>query len=340
MQKKHILLTFCFAFFLFFIKVQAQQIPLLGQQTLNPYSYNPAFAGNESYGSAFLSHRRQWIGIEGAPATTLFTLNMPFYEDRNGLGLTIQRDEVNILERHKVMASYAFHLFQNREGTSRLSFGLSAGAHFQNINQSKVKALHLTDPRVFNTTQNNFVVAQVEFGMNYQYDDKLQIGFALPQMLHTNFDFFGEPKAVADRKSIDLIRHYIVNAQYRYENRRGTMALVPAVLVRKADWLPVQVDATLRYEKPGAFWIGGGYRQDYAAIGFLGFNANQLKIGYCYEHALGTAGNAGFGTTHELTLGFMFSPLMDDGLGRHRHWQKRRKKKHPSRRGPIQFKRR
>jgi len=60
----------CFATF-------AQQLPHYTQYVLNNYIINPAVAGIENYTDVKISHRHQWVGIDGAPVTTYLTIHGP-----------------------------------------------------------------------------------------------------------------------------------------------------------------------------------------------------------------------------------------------------------------------
>ena len=55
----------------------AQQTPIYSQFFMNPYVYNPAFAGQNGRSVAFLSYRKQWIGIDGAPETSTLSFHTP-----------------------------------------------------------------------------------------------------------------------------------------------------------------------------------------------------------------------------------------------------------------------
>src|SRR3978361_1571347 len=55
----------------------AQMRPGYTQYVLNNYIINPAVAGIENYTDVKLSHRHQWVGIDGAPVTTYLTIHGP-----------------------------------------------------------------------------------------------------------------------------------------------------------------------------------------------------------------------------------------------------------------------
>src|SRR5947208_12010029 len=70
--------------FLNVCSVFAQQRPYYTQYILNNYIINPAIAGIENYWDVKVSHRHQWVGLEGAPVTTYLTIQGPL--SKNNLG--------------------------------------------------------------------------------------------------------------------------------------------------------------------------------------------------------------------------------------------------------------
>lgn len=88
---KRSLLLLC-SLFIIVCNATAQQLPTYGQYYVNPYVYNPSYAGSLGYPVIFLTHRQQWRGIEGAPVTSNFNYHTPV--GRNvGLGLNITTDK-------------------------------------------------------------------------------------------------------------------------------------------------------------------------------------------------------------------------------------------------------
>jgi type IX secretion system PorP/SprF family membrane protein len=59
------------------IQVNAQQRPQYSQYMINNYLLNPAITGIEDYADIRVSHRRQWVGLDGAPVTSYVTAHTP-----------------------------------------------------------------------------------------------------------------------------------------------------------------------------------------------------------------------------------------------------------------------
>jgi hypothetical protein len=67
-----------------YLTLCAQQRPYYTQYVLNNYIINPAVAGIENYWDMKVSHRHQWVGLEGAPITTYVTIQGPLTKSSSG----------------------------------------------------------------------------------------------------------------------------------------------------------------------------------------------------------------------------------------------------------------
>ncbi len=317
----------------------AQQRPLFSQYFQNQFIENPAYAGNDGYGSAFLTYRYQWAGVENAPQTGAFTLNMPFYENRGGFGLNVYQDAANVIVNTKVMATGAVHIFGNYDKSSKFSMGMSAGILNSRLDPSRVRVAHIQDPNIVPNTQ-NFTAFGLAAGFNLMVRYKFQLGLALPQLLHTNFHFMAlEPDE--KKRSFHQLEHFLVNARYKWENKYKTLALEPLLMVRMAAKSPWQLDGGLLATFNKIVWVSACYRTDYAVSMAAGLVLPNLRFGYAYDFHTGPLmGN--LGGSHELTLGYTFGDLPDNPLSKAKNktWQKKRRKWHPSRPFPIFFRRR
>src|ERR1043165_4826343 len=75
----------CFLFMIGTVSVIfAQQRPHYTQYVLNNFILNPAVAGIENYTDLKISHRHQWVGLEGSPVTTYLTIHGPLTKSDEG----------------------------------------------------------------------------------------------------------------------------------------------------------------------------------------------------------------------------------------------------------------
>jgi type IX secretion system PorP/SprF family membrane protein len=69
----------------------AQQITRQTQFFLNPYAYNPGYAGILGETPLIMSYRNQWSGFKGAP-TTMYASGHMAGPKNTGFGAIFQRD--------------------------------------------------------------------------------------------------------------------------------------------------------------------------------------------------------------------------------------------------------
>src|SRR5438045_7719800 len=133
--------SFALACCLFAFASFGQQLPHYTQYVLNGFIINPAVAEIENYTDVKISHRHQWVGIEGAPVTTYLTIQGPLKksdyeretatgfhasgenprgkaywqeytkaEPHAGIGLTVLNDRTGPLNRFAAYGTFAYHL--------------------------------------------------------------------------------------------------------------------------------------------------------------------------------------------------------------------------------------
>lgn len=102
----------------------------------NQYLANPALAGMEHQLNLNMDYHQQWIGLPGSPTLTTFTAD---YNSGNkvGLGLNVYSDNAGLINRTRIMGTYAYHIPLNDKG-AKLSLGLSIGFSDAYINESNV----------------------------------------------------------------------------------------------------------------------------------------------------------------------------------------------------------
>ncbi|WP_264536379.1 PorP/SprF family type IX secretion system membrane protein [Flavobacterium sp. N1736] len=101
----------------------------------NQYINNPAMAGLEEGAKLNLGYQRQWDEVPGNP----ILMNATFEYNsgnRTGLGLNVTSDRAGLINRTRIMGTYAYHLPIGAE--EKLHFGISAGAKFASIDYGKV----------------------------------------------------------------------------------------------------------------------------------------------------------------------------------------------------------
>ena len=102
--------------------IYSQQEAQYSQYMYNTISVNPAYAGSRDVLSILALHRSQWVGFEGAPTTSTFSINTPIPETNIGLGISAISDRIGPTEQSTFSGdiSYTVRLTEK----TNLSFGL------------------------------------------------------------------------------------------------------------------------------------------------------------------------------------------------------------------------
>ncbi len=281
----------------------AQVTPRYSQYILNPFFYNPAFAGREGRYEIHLNHRRQWVGIQDAPVVSSLSFHTGF---RNGMavGLNVYNFSRGLISTNSAQLAVgyeaSFGLYHS------LRFGLSGGfsqtgLDYQRVNNPNDPALHAA----------NFgkMFSDGKFGFNYQIQG-FNVGFTLPQIFYRN------PAALAndENSTLNPFRSYLVHADYRWPLREDRLVFHPYFLYRTEPDQPTQWEGggMLYFQKK--FHIGSSYRQAYGFSAMTGFSLNHyLSLGYAYEFAPKVVEKIGQGS-HEIQLSVRFGKTKSRNL--------------------------
>lgn len=115
----------------------AQQTPQYSLYLLNPYAYNPAFAGMENSLVATGVYRQQWSSLNGAPETQHLNLHLPLYRISSGIGLKVENDKIGAHRSTQALLSYSVQRELGRETV--LSLGLSGGYLQYSLDGAKLR---------------------------------------------------------------------------------------------------------------------------------------------------------------------------------------------------------
>lgn len=172
------------------IDSNAQQDPHYTQYMYNMNVINPAYAGSKENLSFGLLYRKQWVDVEGAPATFSLAGSMPVGKNV-GVGLSVISDKIGPVEENNVYGDFSYTL--NLGGEHRLAFGMKAGATFHKVGLfSEIGNGNVPDPddpAFAEDTNNTFL--NIGSGLFY-YTQKYYVAFSVPNMLRSkHLDFNG-----------------------------------------------------------------------------------------------------------------------------------------------------
>jgi len=97
-------LLFCIA-----AELMGQQSPQFSQNMYNQLAVNPGYAGTTGMINVAVGNRQQWIGMKGAPSTTVFGVDteIDILGWNSGLGLQIMNDKIGEINTLNLAFVYA-----------------------------------------------------------------------------------------------------------------------------------------------------------------------------------------------------------------------------------------
>lgn len=314
----------------------AQQRPIYSQYILNNYILNPALTGIENYTDVKISHRHQWLGIDGSPVTTYITVHKPigkkdykqtatsfnmkgenprgkqYWQDytasepHHGIGMQIINYQTGPLNRLSAYATYAYHLGIN--ANTNLSGGIMLGMSKWSLNRNELKwgTLDPNDPAIAMNSEINRWRPDIGAGL-WLYSADYFVGLSAQQLLPTSYSF----SSGGTYKGISTKAHLFLSGGYRFFISEDITAL-PSVMLRYIDVLGLQVENTLKLQYQDKLWVGTNirYKEGFAAM--AGMNISQtFNLSYAYDILTSRLRTVSRGT-HEIVLGFLLGNQYGD----------------------------
>lgn len=277
----------------------AQQPQVYNQFFMNPYMYNPAYAGVEGHAAVFVMYRDQWTNVEGAPQISHVSFHVPL-EGGIAVGGAAFNVTQGLLTTSAVKASASYLI--NIDRTHFLRFGMSLGAGINSVNITEFDS---PGDQAFDNflDQSAFFIGDV--GVAYHFDH-FNVGISLPNLFSYN--------PITQKEVADIEFSPTDNAILKM-NYRGHIsddfAFEPHLIYRYSNVLPHQYEAVLIAHLYHIVWVGASYRQDEGLIGLAGAKVKEkFAIGFAYE--LGNPNiSSELGPTLEVNLGYHLGTKKD-----------------------------
>ena len=319
------------------VQVFGQQRPHYTQYILNNYILNPALSGIENYTDVKISSRDQWVGLNGAPKTTYFSIQAPigkgdyrtsstsfevpgqnprgkYYwenytaaEPHHGIGMTIVNDKTGSFNRFTANATYAYHI--GLSPTMNLSAGFSAGITNVSIDKSKQDFSGNGDP--YDPATGAAISGEInrirpDLGVGlWLYSKNYFVGLSAQQIIPQKLSFSDDATFISTGR---LIPHLFLTAGYRFLAGED-FNIIPSVMLKYVQGSSInnfQPEMNLKVQYRDLLWLGGSYRNKDGYAGMVGFNiSNSFNVGYAYDITK-TALNTVSRGTHEFLVGFIF----------------------------------
>ncbi|MCD0471836.1 type IX secretion system membrane protein PorP/SprF [Flavobacterium sp. JAS] len=274
----------------------AQQDSQFTQYMYNTININPAYAGSRGALSVFGLYRTQWVGLEGAPETSSFSVNTPINNSNLGVGVSLVNDKIGPINENNLSADLSYTIQTSAD--FKLSFGIKGTANLFNLDINKLNPEDQGDPQ-FQDLNNKFS-PNIGAGV-YWHSDKAYIGLSVPNFIETNRYDDNDIAIYKDKINYYLIAGYVFDLDhYQY------IKFKPAVLAKMIEGAPLQVDASANFMFNDKFVVGVSYRWSAALSATVGFQVTDgLYLGYSYDHETTNLSHYNSGS-HEIFLRYEF----------------------------------
>ncbi|MEP1033903.1 type IX secretion system membrane protein PorP/SprF [Ekhidna sp.] len=282
-----------------FLSVKAQQPQVYNQFFMNPYMYNPAYAGVEGHAAVFVMYRDQWTNVEGAPQISHVSFHVPL-EGGISVGGAAFNVTQGLLSTSAIKGSASYLI--NIDRTHFLRFGMSLGAGINSVNITEFDSPGDVAFENF-LDQSTFFIGDV--GVAYHFGH-FNVGISLPNLFSYN--------PITQKEVADIEFSPTDNAIFKM-NYRGHInddfAFEPHIIYRYSNVIPHQYEGVMIAHLYHIVWIGASYRQDAGIIGLAGAKIKEkFAVGFAYE--LGNSSiSSELGPTLEVNLGYHLGTKKD-----------------------------
>jgi type IX secretion system PorP/SprF family membrane protein len=285
-------IVICFSFFLRF---QAQQLPVYANWMNQLISVNPAATALKGVTQVSSLCRLQWVGYTGAPISGVASLQGILGKPsstpttQKGFSIRFEQDRIGKFNSNRLALGYAAHF--PLAGAGKLSFGAHFGVIQTGYDPSQGSVLE-PDPTVFKAS--NFVLPDFSTGFLVQ-GKHFFAGAAIQQVLRGKWENIG--------LGSNYSMHTRLHAGYGLELSE-TVTLIPATLIQVVKGAPlmIQIQSQVAYNQ--RVKLGFGYRNQDAVLAFFGLKvSNKFSMNYCYEYGISPISKSLVGS-HELGLSF------------------------------------
>lgn len=316
------------------VQVHGQQRPQYTQYILNSFIINPAVAGIENYTDIKLSHRHQWVGINGAPVTSYITIHAPLHrsdydrqtitsthmsgenprgrnywaeyqapESHTGVGFTMINDHTGPMNRLSGYGTISYHL--GLSPTTNISVGLSAGFQQMRLDAGKLDfgEQYPIDPTVSGSGYINKIRPDFNAGI-WLYSACFFAGVSAQNIVSQGVGFNnGELNGSSVSLLSKQLPHLFVTTGFMTFITED-ISLLPSLMVKYISPTPISLDLNAKLQWQDVIWTGINYRFKDGFGTMVGFNVNpKLNISYSYDYITSKLNNVSSGT-HEILIGF------------------------------------
>lgn len=297
-MKLKYLIIFIVSFIVGFNHVYGQWDPQISQYWNMKNYYNPSFVGETSNIESLMLHRRQWVGIENAPVTSMVSVNMPinFFNKEHGVGAIVLNEKIGLFSNTSTFGQYTykFKFKKNRI----LNVGIQGGMSNIEFDASRIRIPNDDGSGTFDPNDPSIPAGGGDKGI----DAGLGVSWVTPNYyLGLSVTHLWEPVfELDDNNTFFLGRTYYLVGGYNIKLRNPLIELQPSALF-KTDAVASQLDVTAKIEYSKMFNGGMSWRKDDGFVFLLGVKIRRIEAAYSYDLSTSAISRVGHGS-HELFI--------------------------------------
>jgi len=272
----------------------AQKEPQYTQYMYNVGSFNPGYVASTEGAEIIGLYRAQWISLPGAPRTIRFGTNIPFSNEKMGMGFNVVSDQLGPSTISYIDLAYAYQF--NVAANTKLSFGMDIGGAILNVDFSKGTFENPGEPILNSETIKNFYPT-IGAGL-FLYDvDTWYLGASIPNFLGEGVYNADVAMVIEDKIQLNFIGGYVfdINENLKFK---------PAFLINLLGGAPVNTNISANFLLNETYTLGASYRLGNAISALAGYQiGSDTFLGYSYDYNTNGLGQFNSGS-HELIVKF------------------------------------
>lgn len=241
---------------------------------INPYSYNPSYAGADGRAALFLGYRKQWANIQDGPSIANLSIHGPTTKAGLNFGLSLINDTRGVLNTSG--ATIGFGYSASLSDQVSLRFGVTIGGAWNMVNLDDIE--DATDPALAELLDKNaFLLGGAGISLHTK---TFHLGVSLPSIFTPSYVSV-DPFSFKEVKPFQSV---IISASNRFYFNNDKHIFEPYVLYRVNADLPSQFEVAGVIHLNHVLWLGGSYKQDFGISALGGVKINHtILIGGSYS---------------------------------------------------------
>ena len=272
-----------------------QQDPAFSQMALYHSYLNPAVTGTDPHTELTLSVRRQWIGIEDAPTSSLLNASIPLghsgkrsslrNQGHHGIGVQMQYDKAGPIRDLAGYIAYAYH--QPLGNDLRLALGTRLGFRQWRLDAT---ALHFVEtPEDGQIAADGYTISDPDLQIGlWLYGAHFFAGLGAHRLFSRSriADGFQNSSATGESPSYlqyTTHRQYFSTLGYKWLSTGG-LEWITSFTAQYAPEGPLLTSIGLKAYSEQGLWAAIGYRHKNGMMVTIGYLIEQtLELGYSYD---------------------------------------------------------